>query len=564
MIQRIRNDAAGEAFCVFVVAFAAFAVMLPVMIKGLPNGWDLPHHYQCAMTFVDSIRAGELYPSWSLNRNFGYGGMETRLYPPISHYTLALAYLLTADWFAASWITLFLFTFAGGIGVYLLAREYSSPWQAAFAGCVFTVLPYHLVQIYSTFFFAEYAGTCVLPFPFLFIARVCRRGKLSDVIGLAVSFAVLVLTHLPLTVIGSICFVIYGAAMLRRERILSQIAKLSAGSLLGLIGSSFFWVKVLQERSLLAKTLIYPDPWLDYNLHFLLTPLQNFVSGLHQTIYENSTLYYDLTFLCLAVLVGFFSVPLFAGGRKFPRPLVGAIAVFAAAAFMATPFSRPLWDRIALLQEVQFPWRWLAIASVMTPVIAAGGLDHLATWFKTARRPFALVICGALLAVVAFSVFQIIRPAAFTPIWKVESQMQKIEASEGFTFWWTIWTRKEALEVREKVKASDRSVDVSVWEPTERTFEIAAGTEPIEARVAVFYLPNWKATVNEKAVEPRLDPNGACLVDIPAEGGTVSLRFVESRQVQVASAVSLFTWSLLLLVIVVGLIRRFTAGHSLR
>jgi uncharacterized membrane protein len=227
----------NEKFYVLLIALVAVAVISPVLIYGLPYGYDLPHHYQCAMTYYESIMSGDFYPSWSLNRNFGFGGMETRLYPPVSHYALAVFYLLIGDWQIATFLTLSFFTFVGGIGVYLWAREYMPASQAVFAGCIYNLLPYHLTQIYNTFFYAEFIGSCVLPFTFLFISRVCRRGKISDVIGLSVSFAVLILTHLPLTVIGAICFTVYGLSLLKREKIISQISKLAAGSFLGLAAS---------------------------------------------------------------------------------------------------------------------------------------------------------------------------------------------------------------------------------------------------------------------------------------------------------------------------------------
>jgi hypothetical protein len=61
------------------------AIVLPIYFNGIPYGYDLPHHFQCAMAYVESIRAGDLYPSWSLNRNLGFVGMASRLYPQIAH-----------------------------------------------------------------------------------------------------------------------------------------------------------------------------------------------------------------------------------------------------------------------------------------------------------------------------------------------------------------------------------------------------------------------------------------------------------------------------------------------
>src|SRR3954447_20615733 len=143
----IGNSKKGtEWLCILALAVVSLAVVSPVLLQGIPIGYDLPHHYQCVHTFVESIRSGDFYPSWSLNRNLGYGGMETRLYPPVAHYSLAVAYLLIGDWHIASWLIFTVFAFIGGLGAYLWAREYMSPAQAVFAGCIYVLLPYHLNQ----------------------------------------------------------------------------------------------------------------------------------------------------------------------------------------------------------------------------------------------------------------------------------------------------------------------------------------------------------------------------------------------------------------------------------
>lgn len=549
-----------EWFCVLILAGVSFLVLSPVMFKGLPYGWDLPHHYQCVTTFVESIRSGDLYPSWSLNRNMGYGGMETRLYPPVSHYTLALAYLATGDWQAATWLTLFLFTFAGALGVYLWAREYMSPAQAAFAGSVFAVLPYHLNQIYNTFFYAEYIGNAVLPFTFVFISIVCRRGRLIDVLGLGISFAALVLTHLPLTVIGAICFTIYALTLLRRETIERQLIGLASGVTLGLAASSFFWIKVIQERDLLAKTLNYPDPWLDYRLHFLVTPLQTFTDALAIRIYENSTFFYDLMLLCVVVLASAFTLPFLRSSFGRFRRISGVAAVFILAVFLTTPFSRPVWDHFSLLQEVQFPWRWLAIACITAPVVAAAGLKPLIRWYSGDKRPLAFIVTGCLLAVVTFSAFQIIRPAPIVAKAEFDTMMEENAHKEGFTFWWTIWSKREAMETEQKVVAAGRTVNIENWQATEKAFNIVAG-DAGNSRVAVFYHPNWKAEVDGKPVETSPDENGALIFPVPATSVSVTLEFRETTAAAAARKFSIAVWILILLGLPFAIFKRRFANR---
>jgi uncharacterized membrane protein len=547
-----------EKFYILLIVLVAFVVMLPVLLKGLPFGYDLPHHYQCAITFYESILSGDFYPSWSLNRNFGFGGMESRLYPPISHYSLALAYLAIGDWHIASWLTFTFYTFVGCLGVYLWAKEYMPAAQAVFAGCLYALLPYHLNQLYNTFFYAEFVGSSVLPFTFVFVARVCKRGKFTDVLGLAISFAVLILTHLPLTVIGAICFSLYALTLLEREKIFAQIGKLALGVFGALGASSFFWIKVLMERDLMAKTLIYPDPWLDYSLHFLLTPIQTFEGELRTRIYETATFFYDLMFLYPLILVLACTIPFFIWERRSKNNMKGVWLILGISVFLAIPFSNFVWERLPLLQEVQFPWRWLAIICIVVPMIAASQINFLIQWFQDKkRRPAALIIAGCILAVITFSVSQIIRQAPFIEKETVNEYIATKGKEIGFTFWWTIWTRKEAFDVKEKVVADNRKVEIQNWTATDREFKITEG-DATEARIATFYHPNWKATVNDVEIQIIPDENGAILIPISNTKSSVTLHFIEPFILKVGQWISVLIWIGFILIIVAGLRKKIS------
>jgi len=557
----LQNFTRTEKFYLLVLAAVSVVVILPVLFNGIPYGYDLPHHYQCAMTFYEGFLNGDFYPSWSLNRNFGYGGMESRLYPPVSHYSLAVAYYFTGSWHIGSWLVFTIFTFAGALGIYLWAKEYLAARQALFAGCLYALMPYHLNQLYNTFFYAEFVGSSILPFSFYFVSRVCRRGKLIDVIGLAVSFAAIVLTHLPLTVIGSLCLAIYALTILKRENLFAQIGKLAAGVLLGLAASSFFWTKVLLERDLMAKTSVYADPWLDYRFHFLLTPIQSFEDALLTRIYETSSFYYDLMFLMTVVLVVGCTIPflIWLKGREFK--MKGVWILFGLSVFLAIPFSRFFWDAFKPLQEVQFPWRWLAIVSIAAAMLSAGFVNHLFEWFKTKNRPLALIICGCILSFVTYSVSQVIRQAPYIETSGVEAFMNKTKAEIGFTFWWTNWTRKEAFDVKEKVLAKGREAQINKWTATEKEFQIAAG-ESSEARAAVFYHPNWQATVNNVPATIKPDANGAILIPVQNGESSVRLTFVEPSAVKAGQWTSALTWLAFIFLIGAGARKKFSSEAS--
>src|SRR4029079_17587291 len=97
----------------------------------------------------------------------------------------------------------------GALGVYLWAREFGSSQIAMLAGILYSLAPYRLNQFFQATLLAEFAGAAVLPFAFAFSFRVCRHGGKKNIAGLAASYALLVLTHLPLAVIGPIPLGVY-------------------------------------------------------------------------------------------------------------------------------------------------------------------------------------------------------------------------------------------------------------------------------------------------------------------------------------------------------------------
>lgn len=295
----------------------------------------------------------------------------------------------------------------------------------------------------------------------------------------------------------------------------------------------------------MAKTLVYEDPWIDYRFHFLFTPIQTFEGELQRRIYETATYFYDLMLLYPLILVLACTIPFFIWERRGKNNMKSIWLILGLSVFLAIPFSRFVWNALPLLQEVQFPWRWLAIVCIVVPVIAASRINFLIGWFQDKKRPFALIIAGSILAVIAFSFGQIIRQAPLIEKENMDGYIQNKGKEIGFTFWWTIWARKEAFETKEKVSVGSRTVEIQNWTALDRKFEIGEGSENW-ARVATFYHPNWKATVNDAPVEIKPDENGAILIPISLQPAKVELIFQEKISVQIGRWISAFTWLIIL------------------
>lgn len=568
-----QNFVRSEKFNVCLIVAAAFLITLPILIWGVPYGYDMPHHYQCALTYLDAMRSGDFYPSWTFDRNLGYGALELRMYPPISHYILAIFELITGNWHLATWLAYFFWWTLGVVGLYLFAREFVKPNAAVFASILFSVMPYRLSQLYLTFLYSELSAIAVLPFSFYFLTKIIKKGAnenqvfetgkkhyLSfDVLGLAVSYAALILTHLPMTVIGSAALGIYFIAQVRWNFKSLQFAVLRAvgGVLIALSATSFFWIKVVQERFLLAKAAIYDDVSVHYQYNFLLTAIQSY-DDVSFEVYSTISVVYDaILFLTLFIVLPIALLGLYSKNKSKNYLRLGIWFTLATAAFLTTVLSRPLWNNLPLLSEVQFPWRFLGIVSIFAPLIAASGFSILVDWFKDGKhRPLALVIVGTIFVGSFFAVNQSIRGAVYRDSVELENYVGDVGQKEGFTFWWTIWARKDFTKNSiNKVAADSRQTNVLEWKPTEKVFNVEGGKSP-DVYVAAFYHPNWKATVNDVSTKIHPANDGGILVPISNQQSIVKLYFQETSEVKFGRLLSGLTWVGILLFFILMLSRK--------
>jgi uncharacterized membrane protein len=210
-----------------ILVLVAGATLAPTLFWGIPSNHDLSNHFRFELPFYDALRAGHLYPGWLAESNHGFGDASFRFYPPALYYLLALAKTIAGSWYGATVITFMTLSIVGALGVYLWAREFGSSQIAMLAGILYSLAPYRLNQFFQATLLAEFAGAAVLPFAFAFTFRVCRHGGKKNIAGLAATYALLVLTHLPLAVIGSIALGVYALLCIGKENRARTLGRLA-------------------------------------------------------------------------------------------------------------------------------------------------------------------------------------------------------------------------------------------------------------------------------------------------------------------------------------------------
>ena len=538
---------------VLIVAFVAAITLLPIMIFGIPNGADLPNHLRFALPFYESLQAGHFHPGWLAESNYGLGDPRFIFYPPGLYYLLSASRMLTGEWYSASILTFIVLSVAGGLGAYFWARTVFDSRIAMWAGILYVLAPYRLNELYQASLLSEYAACSILPFAFAFVERVIKRKSIYDVAGLGASYALMILTHLPTAVIGSIALAIY--ALLRvyarkagsdqplkslREDVLAPLGRLAVGIILGLAASSFFWTWMLSELSWIKGSSSDPNPYYDYRLNFLFSPsaLTN-----RNTWYGNILALAAIGFLLpgIAFIIGSFK------RDKSNRPLNAAFVLLLLTFLMATSLSQPVWAVIPKLSEVQFPWRWLSITSLMGALVFAGSIPKWKERFRAKLRPRDFAVALAFALSLVFTGTQIIQEGDYIDRAKFEPMAQDVRGAVSFKDWLPLSARDfmNVQKMSAKVDAGARPVIINTWEAERRTFHLGAGAENT-LRVRTYFYPLWQAKADGQVLATTATADGLLLISAPTQAADIELSFEQPLSVHLFELLSTISWVLII------------------
>jgi uncharacterized membrane protein len=525
-----------------VAAIVSFLTIVPAIVWGIPSNIDLTNHFRFALPFYDAIAAGNFYPGWLAESNGGYGDPSFRFYPPALYYLLAAARFLTGNWYSATLVVFAALSTVAGLGMYFWSRSILPSSNASWAAIFYALAPYHLNQLYQATLLAEWAGSAVLPFVFGFVERVCERGRSRDIAGLAFTYGVLVFTHLPLAIIGSMGLAVYALARTGPDKI-RTLARLSIAAILGLSVSAVYWVTMVSEVRWIGVNQIQHDSSVDYRWNFVFSTFSP----------DNLNVWWMNIMVLMTLLLFAPALSSFVGaalrGRRFGpqhvrqskgaateyRPCKTPVIVLTVfALFMSLPVSRPVWWLLKPLQETQFPWRWLALVSMGGSILAAAALPAVLKLNRT-RRILAL---GAMAVSLTFTLSHVVREAQYFPPQKFESMVTDVRGSSCVNYWFPIWAQPNPRKMGTAVEADDRAVNITGWIPEHRSFSVAAGPAT-EARVRTFYYPHWTATSEAGILPTRPDKDGALLISLPPNASSVTLDFREPRKTKFSTLTTL-------------------------
>lgn len=562
------NARRSGALAWLAVCLAAGIFAVPLLANpGLPAGSDVDFTAQSAQGFLDALREGVVYPRWIDAANRGFGAPTFVFYAPLAYYLTSLVSLVTGETAAALRWTLILSAFLSGGAFFVVARAYASLLGAAAGACLYLLLPYHLIDVYDRFAYAEALAFVWFPLLFLYTSRVAL-GVRGAWLGLAFAYAGLLLTHLVTAYMALFVLVPYGIFCALRNRAWSRIGTMAGAGVLALGLGAVFLMPIVAERDRVhldcitaasagsgtetagwcrnfdpARSFLYRDevargyrpapikPWVNRA-----ATTQGLVAGAAAAL-----LVFHGLFGGAAVATG--TDP---GRRRLFTEAVAQAGLSIWTLFLQLPQSEALWGSIPGIGAVQFPWRFQAFQVLAAASLVACALTCLAPAARTSRAWLAgglVVLLGVALPALETSRRVLERrPYLVDEARVLDPQVQGRVTYEYIPAGVEDWLRFRTLpldRIPPAALAGPGRIEVEASGTHRRSYRVES-PGPNALRLRTFVYPGWRATVADQPVSLRAAGRVSQIeVDLPPGAYLVEFRFGDTPARSVGAAVSL-------------------------
>ncbi len=311
---------------------------------------------------------------WVPDMGYQFGYPQFSFYPPSIYYLGAFLHLLGVEIIDSvkilfilglilSTLIMFIFLKAFFEGE-TLEKSFSKTLLPSFIGAMlYTFVPYKALEVYVRGALNEFWSLVIFPLIFWAIYQLITKKKRKYMIFLALSVALLMLTHSLMTLIFAPVALLWCLTLLILKREKSVLPKIVFGGLLGIGLASFFSLPVILEGEYVHLESLQGG-YFDWRQHFVsinrlfVSNLWGYgSSGLNQD--NDLTLSTGQIHSAVAALGVILAFVFFKKQKNIAIVSIVLSIIELAVLFLIHQKSSFIWERIPVLWWLQFPWRFL-------------------------------------------------------------------------------------------------------------------------------------------------------------------------------------------------------------
>ena len=543
----------------YFVVIALILIFLLSSYSFFQAGFFHVHDFTHGARIAEMARAldeGQFPVRWSANFGYGFGMPLFNFYAPLPYFIGGLFFKMGFDVITSIKLLCLFINLITIIGSYLLGRKMLGRFGGLLLASAYTLAPYRAVNLFVRGAFSEVFAMAFLPLVLFSILAFVKNQNKKYLLLLLISIFAIILSHnltamifLPLASLFAFLYLAYQ----KKLRLLWPIA----GQFLLALGlSAFYMLPAFMEKDLTIINKIFSG-YFHYSHHFLY--IRQFFQDQWQ--YGGSAWGPDddvSFFLGKGQLLGLIVLAILAfchliKNRKnfIKNQLFFYSLVFASfcffALFMSILKSKFIWDKIQLLQYIQFPWRFLSITSLFLAILVA-----LSIYLFTNKK--IRFLYGFLLMAVLFMNTSYFKPEKFledaSALYYDDAQKIQNHMSETLPDYIPIQMAEEKILLAKNQELPScwlEDVDSTgkMTSIVDRGFEKMIATDFTKTEVLNFKVANfigWQAELDGKKWSINTNHElGNIQLDVPAGQHRVGIYFTENTTARkIGDTVSVF------------------------
>ncbi|MGC8886137.1 MAG: 6-pyruvoyl-tetrahydropterin synthase-related protein [Verrucomicrobiia bacterium] len=543
-----KNNRKGEndysISSLIVIIIVGIIAGIPIIINGF---WTVLHdscyHSVWYINFVQQFFKGELYPRWLMDMNYGLGSPAFFYYPPIPYYFTSIFYPFVKN-DPAGWHQLGLGStlslLISGIGFWFWIKNYVSSIASLISALFYVIAPYHLADdLYIRGAYAELWAFCWLPFIFYGIDIISNNNKYG-IILVAVSYGLLVTTHLPTTLLFSAFPLLYSLIKSKYVHKYKYSLYTFISMLWGISLASIYIIPALTMQKYVDIKELTNHPNLSYENNFIFNGL-----------YFGEDKFRSDLFLHIIITAGIgilsIIITLIQKDRSISllMPMLWYINL-CITIYIMTPFSKILWDYIPKLKYVQFPWRATSILTITASVLLAYGIQSMRKNASIYNKMLDII----LLLFIGTAIWCDLNTIKRYYNRKPNSPVELLLSQQDLPEYRTIWRKTTLINITDNININNNidiknkftdgiipvlprtivkrenyaavvlkngsgTISIEDWQP--RHINIRLNVNSLtKCEISRFYYPGYQAKINGRPIEilPS-NPNGFLYVVVP-------------------------------------------------
>ena len=513
------------------------------------------------------IQEGYLYPRWFGDLAGGFGYPYFVFYAPLIYYVSEIFHLLGLGLVASVKSMIILGVILSGVGMFLLARCLWGDFGALVSSVAYIFVPYRMINLYIRGDFAEAFAMAVLPFVLYFFYQWITQKSLFYLLGSALSYAMLILSHNCTALIFSGFLVSFVAFVSIQKRDWSGLSRGLLAILWAFGLSAIFWLPALFEKGFVNIHLIYSDAALDFHNNFLapfrlLSSEWRFdeaIGGRHLPLQIGMP-----HILLMVFSLGYISKLEASRERDIKQLSLFLLLLAIVAIFMINASSAFLWENIPLMKYLQFPWRFMSVLSLFISILS-GGLFY---YFKAESKTIQKMLQTVLVIIIIVSGVQYCRVKGYYSL-NEDAMSPSFVRDDGGTLSAHNTTKMDRIidygeylpktvkrlpnkKSAGKVFATGGKAEITDLKTKIQKYEFAVfAEESVEIVIGSFYYPSWKGFINSKPLSLFTDEEGLIHLEIPEGEHKIVVYFGDTIVRKFAKYISFFSF-IPIIVLLVG------------